>query len=165
MAAAKTDNQTLVPASITFDLGGKDLQLSDAQLSLKFTNGSGYDECMSNEGKKNYVLRRGTTVLQDGDITITLVRTPDKTQIENINAIQDNLAATRKSTDPSTYKKNIVIGLYGPGGKDDDFFNLRFEGYVSELTVQSPELTNFMEYVAKVEIFNPASIKLEAGSK
>jgi len=162
MAAAKTDNQTLIPASITFDLGGKDLKLSDAQLSLKFTNDSGYDECMSNEGKKNYVLRRGTTVLQDGDITITLVRTPDKDQIADINAIQDNLAATRKSNDPGSYKKNIAIGLYGPGGKDDDFFGLTFEGYISELTTQSPELTNFMEYVAKVEIFNPSSIKLEA---
>jgi len=52
MAAAKTDNQTLIPASITFSLGGNSLKLSDAQLSLKFTNDSGYDECMSNEGKK-----------------------------------------------------------------------------------------------------------------
>jgi protoporphyrinogen oxidase len=162
MAAATKDYQTLIPASIKFDFGGKELTLSDAQLSLKFTNGSGYDECMSNEGKKNYVLRRGTTVEQDGDITITLIKTPDKEQIADINAIQDNLAAIRKSPDPSSYKKSIIVNLYGPGGANDDFLSLKFEGYISELTTQAPELTNFMEYVAKVEIFNPETIKLEA---
>jgi hypothetical protein len=162
MATATKDYQTLIPAAIKFDFGGKDLKLSDAQLSLKFTNGSGYDECMSNEGKKNYVLRRGTVVEQDGDITITLIKSPDKEQIADINAIQDNLASIRKSPDPSTYKKSIVVNLYGPGGTKDDFLSIRFSGYISELNTQAPELTNFMEYVAKVEIFDPASIKLEA---
>ena len=95
---------------------------------------------MSNEGKKNYVLRRGTTIQQEGDITITIVRTPEKKQIEDIKTIQDNLKKTSETNDPSTYKKGISIALHGPGGIDDDFFGLTFEGYISELTTQAPDL-------------------------
>jgi hypothetical protein len=160
--AAKIDNQTLVPASISFSLGSEALKLADAQLSLKFTNGSGYDECMSNQGKKNYVLRRGTNTLQEGDITIKLIKTPEAESTKDIKTIQDNLAAARKATSPKDYKKPISIVLYGPAGDTDSFFGLTFEGYVSELNAQTPELTNFMEYIAQIEVFDPSTIKLDA---
>ncbi|ACE06420.1 hypothetical protein Aasi_1075 [Candidatus Amoebophilus asiaticus 5a2] len=163
--SAKMDTQTLVPAGISFSIDKKNLQLSDAQLSLKFTNGSGYDECMSSQGKKNYVLRRGSNVLQDGEITIKIVKTPEKTVEDDIQKLQNNLKEARTATTTENYVKDVAIVLFGPGGKDDDFFALYFDGYISELTTQTPELTNFMEYVAKVEIFNPASITLESKKK
>jgi hypothetical protein len=163
--AAKIDTQTLVPAGISFSINKENLQLSDAQLSLKFTNGSGYDECMSSQGKKNYVLRRGSNVLQDGEITIKIVKTPEKTVEDDIQKLQNNLKQARTATSTKDYVKDVVIVLNGPGGQDDDFFALYFDGYISELTTQTPELTNFMEYVAKVEIFNPASITLETKKK
>ncbi|MHB9148089.1 MAG: hypothetical protein ACYC2U_06860 [Candidatus Amoebophilus sp.] len=163
--SSKMDTQTLVPAGISFSIANENIQLSDAQLSLKFTNGSGYDECMSSQGKKNYVLRRGSNVLQDGEITIKIVKTPEEKVENNIKKLQNNLKEARTATNTKAYVKDVVIVINGPGGQDDDFFALYFDGYISELTTQTPELTNFMEYVAKVEIFNPASITLETKKK
>eukprot|EP01132_Coremiostelium_polycephalum_P000720 gene720-893_t len=160
--ATKVDTQTLVPASISFNLGSEGLKLADAQLSVKFTNGSGFDECMSNKGTKSYVLRRGANTLQDGDITITIMKTPDPEAEKDIKALENNLKEIRKAASPDKYKKNITIVLHGPAGKDDDFLSLTFSGYVSELNTQAPELTNFMEYVAKIEVFDPDTIKLTA---
>jgi hypothetical protein len=152
--------QSLIPAFVKFNFDKDELQILDTQLSLKFENGSGYHECMLNSGVKGYTLKKGTTVLQSGDVTVTIVKTPDGKQAETIKSLQESLKNAHKNINPKDYTKNVSVTVQNSG--QETFLSLSFEGYVSELYSQSPELTNFPQYVAKVEIFDPTTIKLSS---
>jgi hypothetical protein len=150
--------QTLIPAFLNFTLDSKDIDVLDTQLSLKFENGTGYEECMTKTGQKGYVLKKGNTVLQSGDIHITVVKTPDGKHNDDIKALQDNLANVQKNSDPKAYVKNINVQLLNPG--NTKFMGLSFSGYVSEVETKSPDSTNFAEYLAKIEVYDPMTIAL-----
>lgn len=150
--------ETLVPAFIKFMIGPTEVDVLDSQLSLKFENGSGYEECMTKNGLKGYVLKKGTTVLQSGDVVITVIKTPDGKHQSSIDLLQDNLENIQKTSNPDNYTKSITVQLENPS--NEKFMGLTFNGYVSEVETKSPDLTNFPEYVAKIEIYDPLSIKL-----
>lgn len=150
--------ETLVPAFIKFMIGPTEVDVLDSQLSLKFENGSGYEECMTKNGLKGYVLKKGTTVLQSGDVVITVIKTPDGKHQSSIDLLQDNLENIQKTSNPDNYTKSITVQLENPS--NEKFMGLTFNGYVSEVETKAPDLTNFPEYVAKIEIYDPLSIKL-----
>jgi hypothetical protein len=155
---ADTSPQTLVPAVAIFNLDSKELNIIDAKVSLKFDNGSGYEECMVSSGDKGYMLRKGITVEQDGDIKVTIVKTPDKKQDDTIKNLTDSLQNIRKNTDPANYAKDIALVVQNPSS--DQFLSVTFSGYLKEMTIQSPDLTEFTEYVADFEVFDPQTIKI-----
>ena len=128
--------QTLIPSSIKFTLEGTILSILDAQLSLKFENGCGYDECMTRTGTKGYVLKQ--------DLTIT--------------KLQADLKLLSAKTSPLEYAKTVAVIIENPGG--EKFFDLTFSGYVSEMYAQAPDGTNFPQYKAKVQVFDPTTIKI-----
>ena len=150
--------QTLIPSSIKFSLDGTTLSILDAQLSLKFENGCSYDECMTKTGVKGYVLKKGTTVLQAGEIVVEIIKTPDGKQDATIKKLQDDLKLLSTKVNPSDYSKTVAVIIENPGA--EKFFDLTYSGYVSEMYAQSPEGTNFPQYKAKIQVFDPTSIKI-----
>lgn len=155
---ADTSPQTLVPAFVIFNLDSKELNIKDAQVALKFNNGSGYEECMVSSGVKGYMLRKGVTVEQDGDIKVTIVKTPDKKQDDTISNLTTSLQNTSKNPDPANYAKDIAVVVQNPSS--DQFLSVTFSGYLKEMIIQSPHLTEFTEYVADFEVFDPQTIKI-----
>jgi uncharacterized protein YhdP len=155
---ADTSPQTLVPAAVSFNLDSKELNITDVEVSLKFHNGSGYEECMVSSGDKGYMLRKGITVEQKGDIKVTIAKTPDKKQDDTIKNLTDSLQNIRKSTDPASYAKDIAAVVQNPGS--EQFLSVTFSGYLKEMSIQSPNLTEFTKYVAEFQVFDPQTIKL-----
>ncbi len=155
---ADTAPQTLVPAFVIFNLDSKELNIIDAKVALKFNNGSGYEECMVSSGDKGYMLRKGITVEQDGDITVTILKTPDKKQDDTIQNLTESLQNIRKNTDPANYAKNVAVTVQNPSA--DQFLSVTFSGYLKEMLIQSPDLTEFTQYVAEFEVFDPETIKI-----
>jgi hypothetical protein len=151
--------QTLIPAFIRFQLDHDAMDIIETQLALKFDNGTSYEECMTNSGKKGYVLKKGNAVLQQGDITITLIKTPDGKQDDSIKKLEDSIKKVHTNIDPKDYSQNVAVILENSG--NDKFMDLTFSGYISELYTQSPDLTNFPQYVSKIEVYDPLSIKIE----
>lgn len=155
---ADTSPQSLVPAFVIFNLDSKELNITNAELSLKFTNGAHYDEGIASSGSKGYMLCKGTTVLQEGDIKVTIPKTPDKKQDDTIQNLTDSLQNTQKNTDPANYAKNVAITAQNSGA--DQFLSVTFSGYVKEMKIQSPDLTEFTEYVAEFVVFDPQTITI-----
>jgi hypothetical protein len=83
-------DQTLVPAFISITYDGTELNIVDAKLSMHYDNGTKYEESMTASGKKGYLLRKGISVEQEGDIFITITKTGDGKQDDTIKFLEKN---------------------------------------------------------------------------
>jgi hypothetical protein len=152
-------DQTLVPAYISVTYDGTELNIVDAKLSLKYNNQSKYEEAMTSTGKKGYMLRKGVSVLQEGEIYVVLTKTADGKQDDNISSLQKIAQEIAKSEKPDDYSKNIAIIVKNPA--EEQFLSVTFNGYLKEINTQPSDKGNFFtDYVAVFQIFDPLSIKI-----
>ena len=151
-------SQTLIPAFVSFNLGSQEVGITDTQLSLNFSNGSGYEECMLKDGKKGYLLKKGTTILQQGDVNITLTKSPDGKQDASIKAVEEAMKKSQDNDAPDQYTDSITFSISNSGEKE--FMTLSFTGYVSEVVGNTPNETDFAAYTAKIEVYDPLSISI-----
>ena len=151
--------QTLVPAFVNFLYDGTELLIVDAKVSLNFSNGSDYEESMTDKGTKGYMLRKGISVEQNGEISVTITKAGDKEAdktIKNLGKIQKNVG---KSENPKDYAKNIVINFSDSGMQK--FFSVSFSGYLKSFIIEPASSGNgFTNYDARFTIFDPLTIKL-----
>jgi len=150
--------QTLIPAFVSFNLGSEEVMITDTQLSLNFSNGSGYGECMLKNGKKGYLLKKGTEVLQKGDVSITLTKTPDGKQDASIKAVEAAMKKSQGNDVPDKYTDSMTFSISNSGEKE--FMTLSFTGYISEFVGNTPSETDFAAYTAKIEVYDPLSITI-----
>lgn len=153
-------DQVLTPTYINFSFGNKAINIVDAQLSLNYDNGSYYTECMAAVGgKKNYMLVKGSTVTQEGDIFTTITKTGDKQQDESISYLQQEIVEADKSEDPEKYVKDTVITIQDSEMRQ--FLTFSFRGFIKELKMENPKKGNqFTNYKAEFEVFDPLTISL-----
>lgn len=153
-------DQVLTPTYINFSFGNKAINIVDAQLSLNYDNGSYYTECMSAVGgKKTYMLVKGNTVAQEGDIFTTITKTGDKQQDESISYLQQEIVAAGKTEDPKDYVKDAVITIQDSEMRQ--FLTFSFTGFIKNLKMENPKQGNqFTNYKAEFEISDPLSISL-----
>ena len=152
-------DQTLVPSFITITYDGTELNIVDAKLSLNYDNGTKYEESMTANGKKGYLLRKGTSVNQEGDVFVTITKTGDGKQDATISFLERKLQDISKTEKPDDYAKAIVINVQHPGG--DKFLSISFSGYLKELQMKPSVKGNFFtDYIAEFEIFDPLTISL-----
>jgi hypothetical protein len=152
-------NQTLVPAYINVTYDGTELNIVDAKFSLKYNNQSKYEEAMTSIGKKGYMLRKGVSVLQEGEIYVVLTKTADGKQDDNISFLQKVAQDVSKSEKPDNYSKNIVI--IAKNSAEEQFLSVTFNGYLKEIKTQPSDKGNFFtDYIAEFQIFDPLSIKI-----
>ena len=153
-------DQVLIPAYINFSFGNKAINIVDAQLSLTFDNGSYYTECMpAVGGKKNYMLVKGNTVKQEGDIFTTITKTGDRQQDDSISYLQEENAAADKTEDPGKYVKDTVITIQDSEMRQ--FLTYSFSGYIKNLKMENPKKGNqFTNYKAEFEVYDPLTISL-----
>ena len=153
-------DQTLKATYINFSFGNKEINIVDAKLSLNYDNGTYYEECMTAAGKKGYMIVKGTSVTQEGDIFTTITKTGDKKQDESISYLQNEIIEADKSENPSDYVKDVVIILQDSEMRQ--FLTFSFSGYIKELQMQNPKKGNqFTDYIAEYEIFDPLTISLK----
>jgi len=152
-------NQTLVPAFISITYDGTELNIVDAKLSMHYDNGTKYEESMTASGKKGYLLRKGVSVEQEGDIFITITKTGDGKQDDTIKFLEKKLQEIEKFEKPDDYSKAVVVVCKDPG--EQQFLNFSFNGYLKELSLTpSKEGNAFTDYLAEFEIFDPLTIKI-----
>lgn len=152
-------DQTLVPAFISIIYDGTELNIVDAKLSMHYDNGTKYEESMTASGKKGYLLRKGVSVEQEGDITITTTKTGDGKQDDTIKFLETKFQEIKKSEKPEDYTRAIVVACKDPG--EQQFLNFSFDGYLKELSwAPSKEGNAFTDYLAELEIFDPLTIKI-----
>lgn len=152
-------DQTLVPAFISITYDGTELNIVDAKLSMHYDNGTKYEESMTASGKKGYLLRKGISVEQEGDIFITITKTGDGKQDDTINFLEKKLQKDEKTEKPDEYAKPIVVACKDPG--EQPFLNFSFSGYLTELSLTpSKEGNAFTDYLGEFEIFDPLTIKI-----
>lgn len=151
--------QTLVPAFVNFLYDGTELLIVDVSVSLSFSNGSSFEESMTDKGTKGYMLRKGISVEQNGEIFVKITKAGDKEAdktIKNLEKIQKNVS---KSENPKDYAKNIVINFSDSGMQK--FFSVAFSGYLKSFTMEPANSGNgFTNYYAQFAIFDPLTIKL-----
>jgi hypothetical protein len=148
----------LIPSTIKFSFDSTLIHILDAQLSLSFQNGSKYQECMSKNGIKSYVLAKGNYVTQNGDIAVEIVKTPDGNQDASIRKIEENLEHIQKNDSPKAYTKSVTAVIENSGG--EKFLDVSFHGYASEFVAQAPDSTNYLTYKATFVVFDPQSIRI-----
>lgn len=151
--------QVLTPTYINFSFGNKNINIVDAQLSLNYDNESYYKEYMTGAGKKGYMLVKGNTVMQEGDISVTITKTGDKQQDESITYLQQEIVEADKSEDPEKYVKDIVITIQDSEMRQ--FLTISFRGFIINLKMENPKKGNqFTNYKAEFEVFDPLTISL-----
>lgn len=97
--------QTLVPAYINFLYDGSELKIVDANISLLFTNGSSFEESMTEKGPKGYMLRKGTFVDQQGDIFVEITKSGDTAADDTVKSLSKISKDIPKSENPKDYAK------------------------------------------------------------
>lgn len=151
-------NETLVPSFVNFMYDGTEFLIVGANISLRFSNSSRFEESITNKGTKGYMLRKGVTVEQDGDISVKITKAGDNNAdgtIKNMQKIAKNIS---KSENPKDYAKDIVINFSDSG--EQKFFSVSFKGYLKTFNVVDTSNNNFTNYIAEFEIFDPLTIKL-----
>jgi len=152
--------QTLVPAFISVTYDGTELNIVDAKFSLQYNNSTNYEENMTSAGKKGYLLRKGVSIEQEGDIYVVLTKSSDGKNDESIKFLENKLKDIAKSEKPEDYSKPVVLTCKDPG--EEQFLSVSFNGYLKELKMYPSKNGNgFTDYVAEFEIFDPLSIKIE----
>ena len=126
---------------------------------MHYDNGTKYEESMTASGKKGYLLRKGISVEQEGDIFITITKTGDGKQDDTIKFLEKKLQEIEKSEKPDDYSKAVVVACKDPG--EQQFLNFSFNGYLKELSLTpSKEGNAFTDYLGEFEIFDPLTIKI-----
>ena len=152
--------QTLVPAFITVTYDGTELNIVDAKFSLQYNNCTNYEENMTPAGKKGYLLRKGVSIEQEGDIYVVLTKSSERKNDESIKFLENRIKEIAKSEKPNDYSKPVVLTCKDPG--EEQFLSVSFNGYIKELKMYPSKNGNgFTDYVAEFEIFDPLSIKIE----
>jgi hypothetical protein len=152
--------QTLVPAFISVTYDGTELNIVDAKFSLQYNNSTNYEENMTSSGKKGYLLRKGVSIEQEGDIYVVLTKSSDGKNDESIKFLENRIKEIAKSEKPDDYSKPVVLTCKDPG--EEQFLSVSFNGYIKELKMYpSKNCNGFTDYVAEFEIFDPLSIKIE----
>jgi len=152
--------QTLVPAFISVTYDGTELNIVDAKFSLQYNNSTNYEENMTSSGKKGYLLRKGVSIEQEGDIYVVLTKSSDGKNDESIKFLENRIKEIAKSEKPNDYSKPVVLTCKDPG--EEQFLSVSFNGYIKELKMYPSKNGNgFTDYVAEFEIFDPLSIKIE----
>ena len=153
-------NQALVPSFVSVVYDSLELVFVDAKFSFNYDNNSGYIETMTTSGKRNYILRKGVSVSQYGDIYMVLAKTPDNKQDESIKFLKDKLKENSKLENPADYCKPIIITAKDPG--DEQFMSVSFNGYIAEFkNIPSKDGIDFINYLASFVIFDDLSVKIE----
>jgi hypothetical protein len=88
--------QTLVPAFITVTYDGTELNIVDAKFSLQYNNCTNYEENMTPAGKKGYLLRKGVSIEQEGDIYVVLTKSSDGKNDESIKFLENKIKEIAK---------------------------------------------------------------------
>ena len=151
--------QTLVPAYISVTYDKTELNIVDAKLSLQYKNNTQYEENMTPAGKKGYLLRKGVSVEQEGDIYVVITKTSDGKNDKTIEYLEKKMTDISKSENPKDYSKAVVITCKDPG--EVQFLSVSFSGYIKELKmVPSKNGNGFTDYVAEFTVYDPLSIKI-----
>ena len=117
--------QTLVPAFISVTYDGTELNIVDAKFSLQYKNNSNYEENMTPAGKKGYLLRKGVSVEQEGDIYVVLTKSSDGKNDESIKFLEDKIKEISKSEKPDQYSKPVVLTCKDPG--EEQFLTTHYQ--------------------------------------
>ena len=151
--------QALVPAYISVTYDRTELNIVDAKLSLQYKNNTQYEENMTPAGKKGYLLRKGVSVEQEGDIYVVISKTSDGKNDQTITYLEKKMSDISKSENPKDYSKAIVITCKDPG--EVQFLSVSFNGYLKELKmVPSKNGNGFTDYIAEFTVYDPLSIKI-----
>jgi len=152
--------QTLVPAYISVTYCGTEINITDVKFSMKYNNNTRYEENMTPAGTKGYLLRKGISVEQEGQIYVIITKTPDNNNDASIKFIENKLKEVAKSEKPKEYIGPVVLMCKDPG--EEKFLTFSFNGYVKEMKVCPSNICNgFIEYLVEFEIFDPLSVKFE----
>ena len=152
--------QTLVPAFVSVTYGGTELNIIDAKFSLKYDNGTKFEKCMAPSHSNGYLLSKGISIRQEGDMFVTITKTNDGKQDDNIKFLQDKKKAINSAKKPAEYAESIVITCKDPG--EQQFLNVSFSGYIKEIkTLPTKKGNEFISFMAEFEIFDPLTIKIE----
>lgn len=152
-------DQSLEAGSISVNYDTFELKIIDANFSLNYDNNCSYTEAMTTTGKRSYLLRKGISVKQYGNIYTILSKTSDKKHDESITFLKNELKTISKLEDPSKYCKAIVVTAKESG--DEQFFSMSFNGFIAELKmIPSDDGIGFINYMANFVIFDDLSIKI-----
>ncbi|MEL7065506.1 MAG: hypothetical protein AAFP00_17320 [Bacteroidota bacterium] len=157
---ARTSN-TITPARVKFSLASTETPITDAQLTLTFSNGSRYTECvLAPFGTKGYLLTKGAEITREGALKVQTTRTGDRKGDAAIDNIRNAQNDTHKSDDPADYTKDITFVVQTPG--ETDFLSINFSGFVKEYQEFDPEGTAPPMQEAEIDLYDPLSLEIKA---
>ena len=114
---------------------------------------------MTPAGKKGYLLRKGVSVEQEGDIYVVITKTSDGKNDKTTTYLEKKMTEISKSENPKDYSKAVVITCKDPG--EVQFLSVSFNGYLKELKmIPSKNGNGFTDYVAEFTVYDPLSIKI-----
>ncbi len=154
--------RALIPSTVSFSLGGTEVKIVEYSLNLSFDNGSKYEETTDAEGKKNYMLHKGTkleTGASDG-ATITIPQTPDEAYDASIKHVKEALEHAEKNVKPSDYNKDLIWSFTTAG--DKKFLDISFSGHVKEFKEEvAAGTTSFSKHTAHFVVADPATVDVK----
>ena len=151
----------LIPANVSFNVKGKEVDITDYEVEFAFENGSHYHESVSNaKGEKEYTLHQGSEVKPVGDMSVFIKKTPDKKMDKAIQALKDGSDA-KKDNDPDKYTFPILFCLCDK--KSKPFAKISFTGFIGEIKTYTDEdaAAGGSIYKATLEIFDTNSVQIK----
>jgi hypothetical protein len=148
----------LVPAIVHFNLGSKKLSITDYQMVITIGNGCQYIESIDSKGRRAYALQKGGEIVQEADIKVSVLKTPDKKFDDEIKKLEDALQATMNN-DPKKYVEDMLFSF--ATSYDKPFAHMKFQGYVSEITTEVDAETALQEIIAEIEIYDPTTFNIK----
>ncbi|TDG95293.1 hypothetical protein [Cardinium endosymbiont of Culicoides punctatus] len=148
----------LIPAIVHFNLGSKSIQLTGYNIGITLDNGSNYVDAVNAKGKTIYAIRKGGEIVQEADIKVSILKTPDKNFDDDIKKLSSALAST-KENDPKKYVENISFSF--ATNDDKTFTHIQFQGYVSEISSELDAETSLLEVIFGIVIYDPMSFTLK----
>lgn len=152
--------KSLSIATISFSLEGSEVSITDFSLTLSFDNGCSYQEVMGQEGKKSYMLQKGSGVQTVGSATIGITKTPDGKYDDAISSVQDAEKDAQDNDNPESYTKSLTFS-FGSAG-DKNFMSVSFSGYVKEVKANVPEGNQFPQYNAEIVVTDPETVAIQS---
>lgn len=148
----------LVPAIVRFNLGSNPVQVTGYSMKVLVVNGFRYEEATDAKGRRAYALRKGGEVVQDADVKVFVLKTPDGKFDDHIKKIEEALQAT-KNNDPKAYLHTVVVSFATSDGKA--FGHVTFEGFVSEKTIDVDPDTALQQTAFDIEIYDPTTFEFK----
>ena len=154
--------QTLEPAFISVVYDGEELNIVDMKFELEYDNKTSYETGMiCKDGKKGYLLRKGVSVMHEGEISVIVTDTADGKQSSTIDFLKKKMQEAAKTEKPDDYVKSIVCVCKDPG--EEQFLSVSFRGYIKQLEfIPTKEGNAFVNYKAVFEVFDPLTMKIES---